>query len=363
MQDSRSAPTSHIAKAPGDEASVAGNGIASEPSEPKRGGLQGIAASGAAGGARVGGQVDAAVAAGLHAQDAAPSPKNTAPAPEPVAKAFPDSWREDLAGGDKAFRKTLDRFESPAALAKAYKELTARLSSGDLRATKPPPDNATPQQVAAWRAEHGLPQSAAAYVDGLQPGDGTVTGEAEKALLASFADEAMKGRWTADQYNQAARWYFDMQDRLATQRDHADAAFKHEASMDLTREWGHDYATHRNTIAQFFDRSFPEEFREALLTARLPDGRILANHPIFNRAILEVAKAINPSGAMLPNASGGGLSNAESRIAEIEGKYMRAPHGSDLWKSYWTGDSGARMQQEYRDLLAARGRTGRGRAK
>jgi hypothetical protein len=267
-----------------------------------------------------------------------------------------------MAGSDKAFRKTLDRFESPAALAKAYKELTARLSSGDLKATKPPPDNATPEQIALWRAEQGLPPSAAAYVEGLQLGDGTVTGEAEKALLTSFADEAMKGRWTADQYGQAVRWYFDTQDRLAAERDHADAAFKHEASAELMREWGHDYATNRNVIAQFFDRSFPADFRQALLAVRLPDGRALANHPTFNKAILEVAKSLNPSGAMLPNVSGAGLSNVESRIAEIEGKYMRAPHGSDLWKSYWTGDSGARMQQEYRGLVAAREQVRRGRA-
>jgi hypothetical protein len=271
-----------------------------------------------------------------------------------------ESWREDLSGGDKAFRKTLDRFGSPVALAKAYKELTARLSSGDLKAVKPPPDSATPEQVARWRAEQGLPQDAAAYVDGLQLGDGTVPGEAEKTMLASFAEEAMKGRWTADQYNQAVGWYFATQDRLAAERDHADAAFRHDASADLMREWGHDYGVNRNAIAQFFDRSFPADFRDALLAARLPGGHLLANHPAFNRAILDVAKSLNPNGAVLPNASGSGLAGVESRIAEIEGKYMRAPHGSDPWKSYWTGDSGARMQQEYRGLVAAREQSRRG---
>jgi len=50
----------------------------------------------------------------------------------------------------------------------------------------------------------------------------------------------------------------------------------------------------------------------------------------------------------------------ESRIAEIEGKLMRAPHGPDLWKSYWTDDAGAPIQQEY--LLAAREQARRGRA-
>jgi len=362
MQNNRFAPTSHFAMAPGDEAGSTSKGAASQSHELTSGGLRSIAAAGAGGGPSGGTRVDTPLVAEPQAKSTAPTPRNAAPVFEPISKTFPESWREDLAGDDKAFRKTLDRFESPVALAKAYKELTARLSSGDLKAMKPPPDNATPEQIAAWRAEHGLPQSAAAYVDGLQLGDGTVPGEAETALLASFADQAMKGRWTADQYNQAVGWYFDMQDRLAAQRDHADAAFKHEASTELMREWGHDYVTNRNSVAQFFDRSFPEDFREALLTARLPDGRILANHPTFNKAILEVAKSINPSSAMLPNVSGGGLSNVESRIAEIEGKYMRAPHGSDFWKSYWTGDSGARMQQEYRGLLAKREQARRGRA-
>src|SRR5579871_2656042 len=350
MQDSRSAPASQGTKPPDGEGGVTSFAA---PVEDNTGG-------------RVpdGPRTDPRVVP--QAKSAAAVRADTEPAPQPderkSSERFPQSWRDDLAGSDKAFRKTLDRFESPTALAKAYKELTARLSSGDLKATKPPPDDATPERIAAWRAEQGLPQDAAAYVDGLQLGDGTVTGEAEKALLASFAEEAMKGRWTADQYNQAVRWYFDTQDRLAAKRGEADAAFKHEALADLTREWGHDYATNRNAVAQFFDRSFPADFKEALLTARLPDGKLLANHPTFNKAILEVAKAINPGGAMLPNASGGGLSNVESRIAEIEGKYMRAPHGSDLWKSYWTGDAGARMQQEYRGLLAAREHARRGHA-
>src|SRR5258708_4539766 len=203
MPDNRAAPASHFAMAPADEGSVPDNGTAPRGTEPRGGGPHGAAAPGAGGDTAVGRRIDGAVAAESQAKNVAPTPRNAALPPEPDAKTFPQSWREDLAGGDKAFRKTLDRFDSPAALAKAYKELTSRLSSGDLKATKPPPDNATPEQLAAWRAEQGLPQSATAYVDGLQLGDGTVTGEAEKALLASFADEALKDRWTADQYNRA----------------------------------------------------------------------------------------------------------------------------------------------------------------
>jgi hypothetical protein len=366
MLGNRFAPTPRYALAPDNE-----SGAARERSAARAevSGNPARVESNSAGGAPAGASA-AAPAAALATLDNAAVANTTvddaslprADAPPPAPKGFPDTWRQDLAGGDKTFRKTLDRFDSPAALAKAYRELTARLSSGELRSTKPPPETAAPEQIAAWRAEHGLPDGAAAYVDSLQLGDGAKMGKGEKALLASFAEQAMKGHWTATQYNQAVGWYFDLQGRMAAQRDEADAAFKHNSSAELMREWGHDYVVNRNAIAQFFDRSFPKDFTDALLEARLPDGRALANHPTFNKAILEVAKTINPSGTMLPNTSGSGLSNVESRIAEIEGKYMRATHGSDSWKSYWTGDAGARMQQEYRGLLASREQSRRGRA-
>jgi hypothetical protein len=277
----------------------------------------------------------------------------------PRAPSFPDTWRQDLASGDKAFLKTLDRFDSPAALAKAYKELTTKLSAGELRAVKPPGADATPEQLSAWRTAHGLPENAEAYVGGLKLADGMLAGEANRPLLASFAEAALAGNWSGEQYSQAVRWYFAMQDQLLADRQRADGEFKQTSARDLMREWGNDYGVNRNTVAQFCDRYFAQDLKVDLLNARLPNGTVVANHPAFNKAILEVARIVDPRGSLLPNTSGAGLSNVESRIAEIEGKYMRAAHGSDQWKSYWTGESGARMQQEYRGLLAAREQTRR----
>ena len=79
------------------------------------------------------------------------------------------------------------------------------------------------------------------------------------------------------------------------------------------------------------DRHFAQNLKIDLLNARLSDGSLLANHPGFNRAILAVARTVDPRGTLLPNTSGAGISSVDSRIAEIEGKYMRAPHGSDSW--------------------------------
>jgi hypothetical protein len=289
-------------------------------------------------------------------------PQGAASSPASSRNAFANTWRNDMAAGDKAFLKMLDRFDSPASLAKAYKELTAKLSSGELKAMKPPGDNATPEQVATWRSDHGLPENAAAYVRGLRLGDGTVTGAAEEPLLSSFAEQAMKSNWTGEQFNQAVGWYFATQDLLLAQRQDADAEFKEKSSSDLRRDWGSDYAINRNMVAQFLDRNFPQQFKIDLLNARLPNGRLLGNDQAFSKAVLELAKLVNPAGPLLPNASGAGLADVESRIAEIEAKYMRAAHGSESWRTYWSGESGAKMQQEYRGLLAAREQTRRGRA-
>jgi hypothetical protein len=130
-----------------------------------------------------------------------PAERTAESAPAKAGPSFPDTWRQDLAGGDKTFLKTLDRFDSPAALAKAYRELATKLSAGELRAVKAPGDNATPEQVATWRTAHGLPENAEAYVSGVKLADGMLAGEANRPLLASFAEAALAGNWSGEQYS------------------------------------------------------------------------------------------------------------------------------------------------------------------
>ncbi len=101
------------------------------------------------------------------------------------------------------------------------------------------------------------------------------------------------------------------------------------------------------------DAYFPKEVQNVVLSARANDGTLIGNHPAFNKAVLELAKFVNPVGAILPNASGDGLAAADARIAEIE-TMMKSPIGSDAYKAYWLGEGGQRVQQEYRDLITAR---------
>jgi len=190
-------------------------------------------------------------------------------------------------------------------------------------------------------------------VQGLALPQGVVPGEADQPLLASFAEQATKAGWTQDRFNEAVGWYYGLQDQLVGERQQADADYHLESTVELQREWGHEFKGNINQITAFFDAHFPKDLTPVLLNARMPDGSLVGNNPAINRAILEIAKTVNPVGAVLPNVPGATLANADQRIGEIEQKYMRAPQGSAEWKAYWQGENNP-MQAELRNLYAAR---------
>jgi hypothetical protein len=89
-----------------------------------------------------------------------------------------ESWRQSLAGEDRAALRTLERFPDPPALWKSYQSMRTRLSSGEARVL---PANATPEQQAQWRLENGIPESWDRYDVALE--DGLQIGETDRPLV------------------------------------------------------------------------------------------------------------------------------------------------------------------------------------
>jgi hypothetical protein len=255
-----------------------------------------------------------------------------------------------MAGDDKAFLKVLERYGSPADVAKAHREIVGKMSAGELKApAKPLPANATDEQKAAWRAENGLPANADGYVAALKLPEGLVAGDADKPMLADFAKAAADAGLDQKSYDAACSFYFANQDRLTRERDTADGTFKNSGLVELGQEWGKDFQGNINAVGSVV-ALLPESIRDDLLTARLPNGRIVGDDPNFNRAMLLLAKQINPAATLLPNVGAGGLSGVESQIAAHEAN-MNSPQGSDKWRAYWKSE---KAQSEYRELLGAR---------
>jgi len=274
-----------------------------------------------------------------------------APAITAAAK-WPDNWREELAGGDQAKLNILKRYDSPSAFAASGFELRGKMDRGELKAPAAPlPANATDEQKAAWREAQGLPKDAAGYLAAVKLSDGLVMGESDKPLVEGFIkDVAIETGLSSDAANRAVDWFFKQQETVKQQQLQQDGQFKQTALVELGQEWGKDFTANNNAVTGLIN-TLPEAIRDRLLTARTPEGRTLGDDPNFNRAMLMLAKQINPAAAVLPAAAGGGLTGVETRVAEIETKYMRAPQGTPEWNQYWKSEA---MQNEYRELLGAR---------
>lgn len=284
------------------------------------------------------------------APSAAPTLAGGRETPTPPAAAnFPDNWRALLAGDDKSQLTQLERMASPAEVWKAYRELQAKVSSGELGAVpKPLAKDAKPEEVAAWRKANGVPEKPEDYK--IELPNGMVVGEADKPLVDNFVKYAHDANMPPAVVNQALGWYYQMQDALTAQQLERDEGFHTDSTVALKQEWGGDFKANLNAVTGVLNL-FPEDFRAQLEHARTPDGQKLGDTPAFNKALLEIGKMINPAATLLPAAAGGGLAPVESRIAEIEG-IMRGPNSDQ----YWRGESGAKMQAELRQLYTARDR-------
>lgn len=256
-----------------------------------------------------------------------------------------------MAGDDKARLTQLERFADPAAIFKQNVELQAKLSSGTVKTALP--ENATAEQTAAWRKENGIPDAAAGYEVKLP--DGVVTGEADKPLIGAYQEFALANNMTSAQFNQNLGFYYQLQAQERAARAERDGSF-HDASVSsLTTEWGdQNYKRNTTMIANLVSSSFPAEFVPLLNSARLPDGSLLADHPVYLKGLSEQARQIVPISTLIQPSAETAAANATRRV-EIE-KMM-----GDRSSGYWRGPGAAAMQQEYREIVSA-GQGPQGRA-
>jgi hypothetical protein len=290
----------------------------------------------------------AAPGAGTIAGGAAPKPGDGAP---PAPATFPDKWREELASGDAAFQKVLERYTSPKAFADAHRALVAKVSSGELKnVAKAPPADATPEQIAEWRKEAGLPADAKGYVDAIVLPKGVVPGEADKPLLEGFAAHAVKANMPADAYNAAVGWYFenlDAQNKATAQADHK---FAGEAVRTLEAEWGPAFAENQNRIGALFADT--PGVADILFNARDSKGRIIGNIPEVNRALAQLHKTAYP--AYTPTTADNHASSQavatemgqiESLMGDPRSKYNEKSSSGQLT------EGAQAMRSRYRDLI------------
>jgi len=77
---------------------------------------------------------------------------------EDAKAGIPDDWREVSANGDAKLQKLMERYQSPAAMARALLEKDALIRTSKI--IKPMPDPRDEKAMAEWRADQGIPAEA-----------------------------------------------------------------------------------------------------------------------------------------------------------------------------------------------------------
>lgn len=322
-----------------DPAPAAGTPAAAGAPAPQTGSDGGAPAGGAAAPAAKPGEAAPAAKPGAEIL-AAPGGEKP---PANVPAAFPETWREQVAGEDKKFLKELERFASPKALADSYKAMAEKISKGEFK--RPLPENATPEQVAEWRKDNGIPASAKDYVYDL--GDGYQIGELDKPVVDDFANTLHDENLPNKTVNKILTWYYSTQEKqLAAQAQH-DKEVAFEAASSMKSEWGVEFDANKNSIINFMDTEFAEGVGPNILEGRAADGTKIKNNIQFIRGLIQLAKKTNPEASMTTQTGARGPAAIDDRLAAIS-KFRKENRDK-----YFADE---KMQAEERDLLEKKSR-------
>lgn len=225
---------------------------------------------------------------------------------------WPTDWREQLAAGagDPKAAKLLERFQSPADVAKALIAAQQKIRSGEYKRAAPPSDN--PEELKAWREEQGIPESPDGYeIPGV---DLATLDPATKDTLEFMRGKLHEAAFDKGKAGVVAQLLQDVAVREIERTAQADATNRDAVEDALRAEWGAEYRRNINMNGAFLNQHFGDGM-EAVLNARAPDGRRLADMPEFNKFLNAMARA-NGSDVMFDGDVKGGAS-IETRLEEI----------------------------------------------
>lgn len=262
---------------------------------------------------------------------------------EPAKPAWPDDWRDKLAGGDADLRKRLDRFTDPTLVVKSWQEAERKISSGQMK--KVLPGDAKPEEIAAYRKEMGIPDDPEKYP--LEAPKEITLSDADKPVLEAVKKFAHEKALDPKTVQELTNWYLGNRElELQTYREAADNTVAERIS-ELRTEYGGDF--NKNvTIGNNFIAEVMGERGKELASIPLADGTPLGSHPLFVKFAAQSGRAYG-SPEMIQEVNIGGT-DVDTRINEIK-KLM-----GDRQSDYWKGPKSAGLQEEYHRLITVRDR-------
>jgi hypothetical protein len=252
-----------------------------------------------------------------------------------------EDWREQMAGEDESRLNQLKRITDPNQLVENYFAAQDMIRKGETQMADANvlPENATEEQIAAYRERNGIPESADGY--DLKLSEGLVMSDQDRQDFQPLFEHLHENNVPADMASGIVDKYMQIQNAMAAADQAQDVTDANTATMALQEAWGPDFETNKSLVQNMFAAHLPEESMESFMNARLAGGQALFNHPGVVAAFANMARIINPAAALVP-AGADALRSMETRRAELEEKM-----GTSEW--YKRQD----WQTEYQNILEA----------
>lgn len=279
---------------------------------------------------------------GVPAPSAAPSADSAA---QPQPQNWADNWRQLMADGigagtDEKLMKRLDRFQSPADILKFALNAEKKISSGEYKRALG--KDASPEEIAAWKAENGVPEKASDYLADMQ---GLIIGEEDQDGINFILDRAVKASIPKQYAQEFIKGYDEWKEQSQQMIAEEDSRFARDAEDQLRKEWGGEFRMNQNAVKSFAINAFGEELASEIFNARLPDGSLFGNNPALNMAFASLARELNPAATVVPGAGANSMQAIESELAQIR-KFVRT-NRDEYFKD-------SAMQKRYHDLTEAK---------
>lgn len=259
-----------------------------------------------------------------------------------------DHWKSTFAGEDAKKKAWAERRPDLKTALEAGFQADQKISELTAIAKTVLPKDATPEQLAQYRKDNGIPEKPEDYLAGL-PKEVALSDE-DKGVLTPYLGLMQKHNMPPA----LAKEFIELRqaevDRWTEERVAHDAEFKRKTEDVLRQDWGTNYRAEINNINNMLSGA-PQEVQDMFYAARNPDGTGLLATPEALRWFAQLARTINPYSAPV-GGDGGALDQkgVDARINEIE-SWMGSVKGSENYKKYYGND---KVQSEYRALIDAR---------
>jgi len=227
------------------------------------------------------------------------------------AEASAPDWRAAIA--EPGLRRVAEKFTSPAEVVKSYAALQSRLGRS---VVKPGPD-AGVEELAAYRRQLGVPESAEGY-DVQLPEDlppALASDAAGEALQRDFLKAMHEAGASNDVVQKALDWYYGNAAQGLAQQEKSAAERRAEAEASLRHEWGGDHERNltfaRRAVQSFGDSAFVD-----FLESQQAEGVKLGDHPAFVRAFAAIGRSMGED-VPLSGAGENGGGRLQARIDAV----------------------------------------------